>query len=49
MGGLPFVRWSSVILGLTGIIILTDPFSEKVSFNIIYGILAAVAGGFLID
>ena len=42
-----FFRWSSVILGLVGIIILTDPFSEKVSFNVIYGILAAVAGAFL--
>ncbi|MDB3929836.1 DMT family transporter [Paracoccaceae bacterium] len=42
-----FFRWSSVILGLVGIIILTDPFSEKVSFNVIYGILAAVAGALL--
>ena len=31
-----FFRWSSVILGLIGIFILTDPFSEEVSLNIIY-------------
>ena len=42
-----FFRWSSVILGLIGIFILTDPFSKEVSLNIIYGILAAVAGAFL--
>lgn len=42
-----FFRLSAVILGLAGIIILTDPFSEKISFNVIYGILAAVAGAFL--
>lgn len=40
-------RWSSVILGLLGVFILTDPFSERVSFNVIYGVLAAVAGAFL--
>jgi len=42
-----FFRWSSVVLGLIGVFILTDPFSEKVSMNAIYGILAA-AGAFLL-
>ncbi len=40
-------RWASVLLGLFGIILLTDPFSGYVSFNIIYGVLAALAGAFL--
>ena len=40
-------RWASVLLGLFGIILLTDPFSGYASFNIIYGVLAALAGAFL--
>ena len=35
-------RWSSVLLGLVGIYLLTDPFSESISFAIIYGFLAAL-------
>ncbi len=40
-------RWVSVLFGLLGIIMLTDPFSGQVSFYIIYGILAALSGALL--
>ncbi|PQM55897.1 MAG: EamA/RhaT family transporter [Rhodobacteraceae bacterium] len=40
-------RWTSVILGLFGIILLTDPFSGHVSFYIVYGFLAALSGALL--
>ncbi|MDG1937143.1 MAG: DMT family transporter [Paracoccaceae bacterium] len=40
-------RWSSVLLGLAGIFLLTDPFSESVSFEITYGFLAALSGALL--
>ena len=40
-------RWLAVLFGLLGIIILTDPFSSPVSFEIIYGVLAALSGAIL--
>tara|TARA_B100001093_G_scaffold104117_1_gene96317 strand:- start:418 stop:1299 length:882 start_codon:yes stop_codon:yes gene_type:complete len=40
-------RSASVILGLVGIFLLTDPFSSSISFEIIYGFLAAISGAFL--
>ena len=40
-------RWASVLLGLFGIIMLTDPFSGHASFHIFYGVLAALSGALL--
>ncbi len=40
-------RWSSVISGLLGILLLTTPFSGTISFSIIYGLLAAISGALL--
>ena len=40
-------RSASVFLGLVGIFLLTDPFSSSISFEIIYGFLAAISGAFL--
>ena len=40
-------RWTAVFVGLTGILILTNPFSQAASFEILYGVLAAVAGALL--
>jgi len=40
-------RWASVLLGLFGIVMLTDPFSGHVSFQIVYGVLAALSGALL--
>ena len=40
-------RWASVLLGLFGIIMLTDPFSGHASFYIFYGVLAALSGALI--
>ena len=40
-------RWTAVITGLIGIIIVTNPFSANISFSVIYGILAAFSGAIL--
>ena len=40
-------RWSSVVLGILGIFLLTSPFSEEISFSIIYAVLAAISGAIL--
>jgi|TARA_B000000475_G_scaffold268362_1_gene260699 drug/metabolite transporter (DMT)-like permease len=40
-------RWTAVITGLIGIIIVTNPFSTSISFAVIYGILAAFSGAIL--
>ena len=40
-------RWTAVLTGLIGIIIVTDPFSSAISIAVIYGILAASSGAIL--
>jgi drug/metabolite transporter (DMT)-like permease len=40
-------RWTAVVTGLVGIIIVTDPFSSAISIGVIYGILAAFSGAIL--
>ena len=40
-------RWIAVVVGLIGIFILTNPFSQNASFEIFYGVLAALFGAFL--
>jgi drug/metabolite transporter (DMT)-like permease len=40
-------RWTAVVTGLVGIIIVTDPFSSAISIAVIYGILAAFSGAIL--
>jgi len=40
-------RWTAVLTGLIGIIIVTDPFSSAISIAVIYGILAAFSGAIL--
>lgn len=40
-------RWTAVVTGLVGIIIVTDPFSSVMSIAVIYGILAAFSGAIL--
>ena len=40
-------RWTAVLTGLIGIIIVTDPFSSAMSIAVIYGILAAFSGAIL--
>jgi len=40
-------RWTAVLTGLIGIIIVTDPFSSVMSIAVIYGILAAFSGAIL--
>ena len=40
-------RWTAVVVGLIGIFILTSPFSQSASFEILYGVLAALAGALL--
>ena len=40
-------RWASVITGIFGVLILTNPFSQSASFALVYGICAAVFGALL--
>lgn len=40
-------RWSAVILGLAGVILITDPFNAGLPAGAIYGVLAAVSGASL--
>ena len=40
-------RWISVITGIFGVLILTNPFSQSASFALVYGICAAVCGALL--
>ena len=40
-------RWSAVIVGMIGVILITDPFSSRLSMGIIYGIAAALTGAAL--
>ena len=37
-------RWTAVIAGLSGVVIITDPFSGNMSFYAFYGIAAALTG-----
>ena len=37
-------RWSAVIIGMFGIVLLTNPFSGGFSGNVIYGLMGALAG-----
>ena len=40
-------RWSAVLAGLSGVLIITDPFSGDMSWYFLYGIAAALAGAVL--
>ena len=40
-------RWSAVLTGLSGVLIITNPFSGDVSWYFLYGIGAALAGAVL--
>ena len=40
-------RWSAVVAGLSGVVIITDPFSGNMSLYVFYGIAAALAGAAL--
>ncbi len=40
-------RWSAVIAGLTGVVIITDPFSGDMTLAVLYGVGAALAGAVL--
>ncbi len=40
-------RWSAVAAGLLGVVIITDPFSGNMSWYVLYGIAAALAGAAL--
>ena len=41
------VRWSAVLAGLIGIIIVTDPFSSALNAAALYGVMAAFSGAIL--
>ena len=40
-------RWSAVVVGLVGVVIITDPFSGNMSWYVLYGIASALAGAAL--
>ena len=40
-------RWSAVLTGLSGVLIITNPFSGDISWYFLYGIGAALAGAVL--
>ena len=40
-------RWSAVLAGLSGVLIITDPFSGDMSWYFLYGIAAALTGAVL--
>ena len=40
-------RWSAVIVGMMGVIIITDPFTGTISIYASYGVLAAISGAVL--
>ena len=40
-------RWSAVLAGLSGVVIITNPFSGNISLYVLYGIAAALAGAAL--
>ncbi len=40
-------RWSAVLTGLSGVLIITDPFSGNISWYFVYGIAAAFSGAVL--
>ena len=40
-------RWSAVLTGLFGVLIITDPFSNSVSWSFLFGIGAALSGAVL--
>ena len=40
-------RWSAVLAGLSGVLIITDPFSGNISWYFLYGIGAALTGAVL--
>ena len=42
-----FYRWGSVVFGLVGVLIITDPFSGNLTYHILYGILAAISAAVL--
>ena len=40
-------RWSAVLTGLSGVLVITDPFSGNISWYFLYGIGAALTGAVL--
>ena len=40
-------RWSAVVAGLTGVVIIADPFSGNMSWAVLYGVGASLAGAAL--
>ena len=40
-------RWSAVIIGMVGVLIITNPFSSSLSYGVIFGIAAALTGAAL--
>lgn len=40
-------RWSAVIIGMIGVLLITNPFSSKLSLGVIYGVAAALTGAAL--
>ena len=40
-------RWSAVIAGLAGVVLITDPFRDGLPAGVIYGVLAAISGASL--
>ena len=37
-------RWTAVVAGLTGVIIIANPFSDEISWAVLYGVAASLAG-----
>ena len=40
-------RWSAVIIGMIGVLLITNPFSSELSLGVIYGVAAALTGAAL--
>lgn len=40
-------RWSAVIIGLLGVILITDPFRDGLPAGVVFGVLAAISGASL--
>ena len=40
-------RWSAVLTGMLGVVIVTDPFSSGLSYTALFGVMAALSGAIL--
>jgi drug/metabolite transporter (DMT)-like permease len=40
-------RWSAVLVGMVGVVIVTDPFAGTLTFSAIFGVMAAISGAVL--